>query len=79
MKIILKKTGASLKRRKELQSKISVLLDEYEDVPIFVAYKILFKDGKPFPFFDFTEGEQRKQVHIIDRCIFEIKKKKTHV
>ena len=70
MKVIIHKTNASLKRRKELQAKILVLLSEYQDVPIFVAFKINFSDSKDRTMFDLSKGEQRNQVHIINLCSF---------
>ena len=74
MKVIIHKTNASLKRRKELQAKILFLLSEYQDVPIFVAFKINFIDCKDKVMFDLSKGEQINQVHIINLCSFLGKK-----
>jgi len=74
MKILLQKTKASFRRRKELQSKVSSLLREYEDVPILVAYRLIFKDSKDEVMIDCTKGEIKNQVHIINRNVFMGKK-----
>ena len=74
MKVIIHKTNASLKRRKELQAKILFLLCEYQDVPIFVAFKTNFSESNDKTMFDFSKGEQRNQVHIVNLCSFFGKK-----
>ena len=74
MKIILKKTKASLNKRKELQAQIMQLLDKF-DVPIFIAYKVIFK-GNDEILFDFSKGEIKNQVHIMVECTLINKNKK---
>ncbi len=65
MIIKLKATRASMSRRRELRDKIVSLLQEYDDVPIFVAHKLIFAPSKDDSMFDFTKGQQKRQVHII--------------
>ena len=71
MKIILKKMTAPYKRRRELHEKILALLQEYDDVPIMIANKIIFQEDNGKAMFNFTCGEQKNQVHILIENIFQ--------
>lgn len=52
MKISMKKTGASKKRRRELQKKMFALMREYEDVPMLAANQLLIKTNEPIDLTD---------------------------
>ena len=64
MKVTIQKTEASLERRLELQSKIWALLQEYDNVPILIAQKLIFECSKAEAKRGCLNFEGEKQAHL---------------